>query len=130
MQAPDREGSAPRTILFAEDNDDLRDNTEFVLSMKGYRVVACRDGERAWEAYLQDSSVDLLLTDLEMPERSGLELARAVTAACPWLPVLIVSGAMMTDAMTDEIASRDWNFLSKPCRPAILLARVDALLEG
>lgn len=119
-----RSASSQPTVLLAEDNDDLRETTTKVLQATGYRVIACADAQIASGAFLAQAppgAVDLLLTDIEMPGRSGIELARELTALCPELPVLIVSGSLISADLTCEMQDRRWRFLGKPFRlPALL----------
>lgn len=110
------------TVLFAEDNDDLRDVTNYFLTLEGFKVIACPDGDQAAAAFSRVDTVDMLLTDFDMPGRSGLELARDLTALCPGLPVVIVSGSIMSDRQLSEIEQYRWIFLSKPCKLPVLLA--------
>ncbi len=118
------------TILFAEDNDDLREVTELFLSAMGYRVVACSDGDHARKTFGTHTGIDMLLTDLEMPGRSGVELARELTALRPHLPVLIVSGSVISEETRQEIRKRSWGFLNKPCGLPALLTSIESALQA
>ena len=118
-----------KTILLAEDNDDLRDVLGLTLSLHGYGVIACRDGQAALEAFHATEAIDLLVTDIEMPRKSGVELARDLDALRPSLPVMIVSGSLIPPSLEEEIHSREWRYLSKPYVPARLLAEIEGLLQ-
>jgi CheY-like chemotaxis protein len=98
------------TILLAEDNDDLRYVLETYLEMIGYGVVPCCDGQVASAMFLSNTRIDALISDLEMPGKSGLELARELTLIRPTLPVLIVSGSQISSDMAFEMESRNGNF--------------------
>ena len=117
------------TILFAEDNDDLREVTTYFLSTEGFNVVACSDGALASQAF-SHFIIDMLLTDLEMPGRSGIELARELTALQPSLPVMIVSGSIISDELEGEMKSHNWTFMRKPCRLPTLLASLHLALQS
>ena len=118
-----------RTILIAEDNDDLRELMEVFLTMSGFYVVACADAYQAIQAFRVNPAIVLLLTDMEMPGMSGLELARELTAIRPSLPVLFVSGCDLTADMEEEMQERSWIFLGKPYRFPQVLAALEALLD-
>lgn len=93
------------------------------LFATGYSVTAHSNAELATEAFRSDPMIDILMTDLEMPGKSGLELARELTALRPLLPVIIVSGAFISPDVAAEIKQRGWEFLSKPCGlPTVLQA--------
>ena len=118
------------TILFAEDDQDLREATDYFLSTMGFSVVACSDGDLASRAFSGLSTIDMLLTDLEMPGRSGVELARELTTLRPSLPVMIISGSIISDELANEMKSRNWTFMSKPCRLPALVASLHFTLQS
>lgn len=106
--------TSPSTILLVDDNDDLRYVMELSLKIMGYAVISCCDAAVASAAFDGSSGVDLLLTDLEMPGRSGAELARELSAMHTSLPVMIVSGSYITDELQREMREKGWLFLAKP----------------
>ncbi len=120
----------PKSILLVEDNDDLREVCDMFLNMVGFNVVACADAQIASAAFRSSIPVDLLLSDLEMPGRSGLELARELTGIRPSLPVMIVSGAFITNDMSSEMQMRNWKFLAKPCGLPDILSNLKTLLNA
>lgn len=119
----------PATILLVDDDDDIRYVTELVLSMKGYDVISCNAPSPAVAAFRDAPCISLLLTDMQMPERSGLELARELTALRPSLPVLIVSGRLPTPEAQVEMRDRRWNFLNKTVDELALLNSVATLVK-
>ena len=114
------------TILLVEDEDAVRKYVKETLERKGYRVLATADGRRALEiAGVRDRKIDLLLTDMVMPEMGGQELSDAFKILRPATPVLQMSG----------YADRQWqqsseNLLQKPFTPVVLLTRIRELLEN
>ena len=117
------------TLLVVDDNDDLRQIMGMYLEMMGYAVVLCDDASLASEAFRSDAGIDLLITDLQMPGRSGMELARELTLMCPSLPVLIVSGSILSGDHAREMRDRRWKFLAKPYDLPALLADIEMLLR-
>ena len=72
-------GAANPTILLAEDSPFFRKQVKGFLELEGYRVVDCEDGLLAWHTLQAGhASIDLVLTDIEMPNMNGLELSRKV----------------------------------------------------
>jgi PAS domain S-box-containing protein len=99
-----------RCVLLVEDNDHVRDFAEHLLADLGYRVLAAASAEEAL-ALLDRESVDILFSDVVMPETSGVELARIARARWPELPVVLATG------YSDEVvggAAADFEVLSKP----------------
>lgn len=117
--APKERGSG--TILLVDDHDGVRASMREVLSDSGYRVLEASDAKGALR--LLDAGVDLLLTDLKLPDMDGAELAAAASAARPGLKIALMSGnAWARDGNTEV--------LIKPAQPEELRERVGALLRG
>jgi signal transduction histidine kinase/CheY-like chemotaxis protein len=92
-------------VLYADDDEVIVLVVERLLAQAGYRVTALRDGRAAVAAVQTDPEAwDLVVTDFNMPAVTGLEVARAVKAARPGLPVIISSG-YITDALRAQAAS-------------------------
>jgi two-component system cell cycle sensor histidine kinase/response regulator CckA len=85
--------SGRETILLVEDEQALRMATAEFLELKGYRVLTAEDTEHALEiAQSHEDKIDLLLTDLVMPRRSGIDLARGIIKHRPEIAVIYMSG--------------------------------------
>lgn len=119
-----------KTVLLAEDDEDLRYVMECSLRAMGYDVVACADAQLASAAFHAHPAIDILLTDFEMPKRSGMELARELTTSCPALPVMIVTGSILSSAAMQEIHDRRWTYVSKPCRLSALESTLQEILTS
>ena len=91
-EAAERQPDLPSRILVVDDDQAIRQLNTRVLLRSGYKVEAAADGAAAWRA-LNSGSYDLLLTDHEMPEVSGVELLRKLRAARMALPVIMATGA-------------------------------------
>jgi PAS domain S-box-containing protein len=78
-------------VLLVEDNDHVREFAQHLLDELGYRVLSAASAEEALEV-LESETVDLLFSDVVMPGKSGVELARLARERNPRLPVLLASG--------------------------------------
>jgi signal transduction histidine kinase len=116
------------TILLAEDEPLLRELGETILTQAGYTVVTAgtSDSLRALIAQHQ-GKVDLLLTDVVMPNISGPELVRIARERWSDLRVLFMSG-YADDELQD--LDRDAGFIQKPFTPAELTAKIAEVLAG
>ena len=114
---------APRTILVIDDEEGIRRFVERVLQGAGYTVVAASSGPEALRAAETIGGLDLIVTDVMMPEMSGCELARRLRLRNPDLKVLYVTG--YSDRLFEEKVMMWENeaFVEKPCS-------VKSLLEG
>lgn len=79
------------TVLLLEDNAAYRNVMSEVLTLAGFEVCAAPDGRRVPEI-LRERSIDLVITDLVMPERDGLETITELRYSHPRLPVIAISG--------------------------------------
>lgn len=129
LDGPERKAPpALKTILLAEDDDDLRYVMECCLRSMGYVVVPCADAQLASTAFRSQPAIDVLLTDFDMPGKSGIELARELTALRPALPVVMVTGSLLSSDTMQELHDRRWTYVSKPCRLSALESILGELL--
>ncbi len=82
---------APFVILYVEDNDFIRESFAEMLATADRRIVCAADGAGARQA-LRQQSVNLLMTDINLPDGSGLDVAREALRQNPSLPVIVCSG--------------------------------------
>ncbi|MCB2216334.1 PAS domain S-box protein [Desulfofustis glycolicus] len=131
----EREASHPQvqgseTILLAEDDLNLRAMVETVLQKHGYTVLPAADGRQAAElAQSYPGRIDLLLTDVVMPEMNGRQLYERLAGQYPSIKALYMSG-YTAEVLTDEGAlDHRTELVQKPFSVMDLLARVRATLD-
>ncbi|MBX3274454.1 MAG: response regulator [Sandaracinaceae bacterium] len=116
------------TILFVEDERLVRRAIRRILETAGYRVV---EAALPSQALAVDVPVDLVLTDIVMPEMSGRELAARLAARVPRARVLFTSGYTMDEAGGGDVLTPGTPFIAKPfTRQALLEAVHEALSKG
>ncbi len=121
--APSIEGAR---LLLVEDNDDLAEVTEALLSRLGCEVSRVVDPQGALRLIADEPAFDVVLSDIKMPGgMDGLGLARVLRDACPDLPVVLISGYA-----AKTLAGEDFIVLDKPCQPAELVAALHGAIEG
>lgn len=81
----------PFVILYVEDNDLVRESFAELLATADRQVLGVADGAGAREV-LRGQNVDLLMTDIQLPDGSGIDLAREALQQNPKLPVIVCSG--------------------------------------
>jgi PAS domain S-box-containing protein len=119
------------TVLVAEDEDGVRELLRKVLSEYGYTVLAARHGRDALMlAGEQSGRIDLLLTDIVMPEMSGRELAETLLDQSPDLKVLYISGYTDDEVLQRGVRGREVSLMRKPFVSEDLVRRVRAILDG
>lgn len=135
MQMQIKEQQAPMeyraTILLAEDEPAVRALVQRVLTNAGYRVLPAADGREAatlWRAHANE--VDMILTDVVMPQLGGGGLVNELLLSKPDLRVLFMSG-YAADAIVHHKIERDAiNFIEKPFSPAKLLEKIQEILAA
>ncbi len=88
----------PFVILYVEDNDLVRESFGELLATAERQVVCVADGAGAREA-LREHAVNLLMTDINLPDGSGLDVAREALRQNPRLPVIVCSGQDVRDVV-------------------------------
>jgi DNA-binding NtrC family response regulator len=118
----------PKTILIAEDEAMLRESLAELLAEEGYRVVQAADGKQAYERLLAEP-VDLVLSDVRMPEMDGMALLAHVRRVAPETPILMITAygtvASAVTAMRDGAS----DYLLKPVQFEDLLLKIERTLE-
>jgi signal transduction histidine kinase len=119
------------TILLVEDERDVRSLVRLVLQERGYRVVEATGPRQALQLALDAATpIDLLLTDVIMPQMTGRILADLVTAKRPTLPVLFMSGYADNAVVEHGVLQAGRAYLQKPFTPAQLARVVRRVLDG
>ena len=111
-----------RTILVVDDQDVVRDVIRLTLEGAGYNVLEAASPNAAIDLVRGGGPIDLLVTDVVMPEMDAFELAERIACEVPGVRVLYTSG--YTDA------GAEGPFIQKPFTPAQLVAKVTAVLAA
>ncbi len=116
------------SILIAEDEDGVRDSLSQVLQEEGYEVVATADGAAAIAA-LGTREFDLVISDLRMPGKDGLEVLRHARETAPQTLVLIMTAHATVETAVEALRGGAQDYLLKPVMFDDLLHKVEALIE-
>ena len=116
------------TILLVEDEEQVRNLAHAMLTRDGYRVLDAASPAEALRLVREHfQSIDLLLTDIVMPQMSGMELAREVQAAHPEIKILLMSGYTETRAASQGMIAGT-PFIHKPFTASLLRMKVEEVL--
>jgi len=121
--------SPPNRILVVEDDSDIRNLNTEVLIFHGYQVDAAEDGAVAWNT-LQSGSYDLLVTDDEMPNVSGIELLKKLHAVRKGLPVIMAASKLPREEFNLHPWIRPTALLLKPYTTEEFLGTVQEVLRA
>ena len=118
------------TLLLVEDQEALREMLTHILRSKGYTVLSANGGPDAMRQMAQhNGNVQLLITDVIMPEMRGSTLAKALTARHPNLLVIYMSGYTDNALIQSDSLPEDMVFLQKPFPPDVMLNLIREVLD-
>jgi len=107
-------------VLIVDDDDALRESLAMLLSAEGYDLVSAASGEEALVC-LDESPVDVILTDLRMPGIDGFDLIPQLARRLPGVPVILMSAHGTTDLAVEAIERGAYDYLAKPFQPSELV---------
>ena len=117
-----------KTILIAEDEPVLRESLVGLLEPEGFQVLQADNGRQARDMLLTHA-VDLLMTDVRMPEMDGLTLLTHARQIAPQTPVIVMTAFGTVDNAVQAMKVGAWDYLLKPVQFDDLLAKVQRALE-
>ncbi|HMV99167.1 MAG TPA: response regulator [Acidobacteriota bacterium] len=122
--------SGTETILLVEDDENVCELAVTSLKMYGYKVLTATDGKEALQMVRSTSGlVDLVLTDVVMPNMSGPDLARMLQIQFPHLKILFMSGYTDDAVVRHGLLEADVAFIQKPYTPLGLVQKVRQVLD-
>jgi CheY-like chemotaxis protein len=110
-----------QTVLVVDDQEVVRDVIRLTLERAGFTVLEASSPKAALDLVRADRPIDLLVTDVVMPEMDAFELADRVACEAPGVRVLFTSG--YTDA------GAEGPFIQKPFTPAQLVEKIESVLD-
>lgn len=110
-----------KTILLADDDDNLRRVLEFQLTEEGFQVQSAKDGAEALELF-DENDFDCIITDLRMPKLSGLELLEKIKSTDAEIPVIVITAFGEVETAVTAMKAGAFDYINKPFnRDEILL---------
>ncbi len=116
-------------ILVVDDEAEIREGLEMLLATEGYQVALAEDGEKGL-ATLEDQPFDLLLLDVSLPGRNGLDLLKEVRRRDPLLSVILITAYGSIDMARAAFKCGAMDYITKPWSNDELLAQVAQAVEG
>ncbi|MCP4448633.1 MAG: response regulator transcription factor [Myxococcales bacterium] len=116
-------------ILVAEDDTAIATGLAMNLELEGYRSLVVEDGVQASEVLNGDRAPDLVLLDIGMPRKDGLELLNELRAAGNKTPVIVLSARLSESDKVAALRLGADDYVTKPFALAELMARISAVLR-
>jgi Response regulator containing CheY-like receiver, AAA-type ATPase, and DNA-binding domains len=117
------------TVLIIDDEKNIREGLAAALEMEGYTVALAADGKQGL-ARMVKGDIDLVITDLRMPEVSGEQVLAKVAAENPGVPVIVLTGHGSIDSAVEAMRNGAYDFLTKPLNLDQLILIVKRALES
>jgi DNA-binding NtrC family response regulator len=116
-------------LLVVDDEKHIREGLQKALNLDGYDVEVAADGKIALEK-LGDEDIDLVITDLKMPQLSGEELMKDALGRYPYLPIIILTGHGTIENAVEAMRNGAYDFITKPLNIDKLSLIVKRALEN
>lgn len=117
-------------ILLAEDNKDIALYIRSIFHQEQYNIIYASNGEKAWNIINHKQLPDIVITDVIMPKKSGIELCKEIKASplLNHIPVIIISAKNREADLIEGLKSGADSYIRKPFHPEELQVRVENLL--
>jgi two-component system response regulator PilR (NtrC family) len=117
-----------KSILIVDDEESVRESLEKVLSKAGYVTFTAGSGNDAL-SHLARRSVDIVLSDLKMPDGDGVELLKNIKKIAPEIEVILLTGYGTIETAVEAMREGAYDFITKPPKKAIILSAVERAIE-
>jgi len=131
FKAPMDNRICTETILLVEDDEMLRKMLEKTLSSLGYTILKAENGKQGrtiFETF--QGTIDLVLTDVVMPEKNGIEMAMEIQRHSPELKVILMSGYTENAIIPNNLSDLNMHFIQKPVSPRDIRLAVQNVLDN
>jgi two-component system response regulator HydG len=115
-------------ILVVDDEQETCDLLEMSLGRHGFKVTASTNAQRALDL-VAEQDFDVVLTDLQMPEMTGLDLCERVLGTRPDMPVVVITGQGSLETAIGAIRVGAYDFITKPVDPKLLFLSVSRAIQ-
>jgi DNA-binding NtrC family response regulator len=116
------------TILVIEDKESMAEMLKETLESEGYGVISARDGVEGIR-YLKEGKIDLVLTDLKLPKKGGIDILKASREENPLIPVIVMTAYGSVEAAVAAMKEGAFDFITKPFDTDHLLMLIKRAIE-
>jgi len=118
-----------QTILIVEDKDSMAQMLRETLEAEGYRIIIANDGQKGIRC-IRDSHLDLVLSDLKLPKKDGIEVLKAAKAESPLMPVILMTAFGTVETAVAAMKEGAADFITKPFDTDHLIILIKRALEN
>jgi DNA-binding NtrC family response regulator len=117
------------TILVVEDKESMARMLKETLELEGYEIIIARDGAEGIKI-IRDNKADVVLTDLKLPKKDGIEVLKASRDENPLIPVIVMTAFGSIETAVNAIKSGAYDFITKPLDTDYLLLLIKRALRN
>ena len=129
IEVKDLKGRGER-ILIVEDEPGIRKLLQGILSGNGYTILSSGSASEALEIFIREkNNIDIVFSDIVLPDRNGLELVKELLSINPGLKIILSSGYMDEKSQSEIIHNSGYVFIQKPYELEVLLSVVKEVLS-
>ena len=121
---------AKATILVVEDDPHMRHLLKIILEKNLYKVIEANDGDEALACLKKSPDIALIVTDIKMPQRDGMELLKATVEKYPDVKVILITAFGEMERYLDAMNMGAFEYLNKPFKNQQLLDMVKQALKS
>jgi len=118
------------TVLVVDDDPIILKIVAEQIALFGFQPILAASGEEALQLAKKQTQIDLLLTDIMMPEMNGVDLAKQFVTLYPETKILFMSGYICPSMAHYGIQESEHGFLQKPFTPKTLISKMRNVLKG
>jgi DNA-binding NtrC family response regulator len=115
-------------ILVIEDKESMAQMLSAALQAEGHQVIVARDGREGLQKF-KESKLDIVVSDLKLPHKSGLEVLEAIKEHNPLIPVILMTAYGTIETAVKAVKEGAYDFITKPFDPDHLIHLINKALE-
>jgi len=121
-----------KTIMVVDDSSSVRQMMSFTLENAGYEVVEAEDGEEALKKLLDSKNINMIVTDLNMPNVTGLELIRSVrsNSEFKYIPIVVLTTEFHDAKKKESKKAGATGWITKPFKPDQLIGVIKKVIPN
>ena len=116
-------------ILVVDDNVDMLNFFQKALEREGYTIIQAKNGLEALEILQNEDGINLILSDIKMPIKSGIDILKEVKTKYPSIKVVLITGYAQIEEYLQAMEYGAYEYLMKPIRVSDLLTCVNRALS-
>lgn len=117
----------PKQILICDDEEGIRESLKLILG-DHYPLVITQDGASCLEALKNSQNIGLLLIDIKMPKRNGLDVIKEIKEKYPSLKIIVVTGYRSVETAAEAVRLGACGYIVKPFKTEEILATVKSTI--